>query len=181
MKIDRKSIDFNRQIIMEDDFETIDVEQQDVATIANQCAYVKKLLEVSKLHVLQPGSVISAYKDRKECGLFHLFMKKNFLKTTLRSWTNSHLIADGKKEVSQTKFLAYIGLEMAMSIAQFNTVEEYWKRDMFLGHKDFQRVMSRDDFQNIRSHMKFVPPSMSNDGEVAALDPLWHSRKLLEP
>ena len=61
---------------MEDDFETIDVEQQDVATIANQCAYVQKLLEVSKLHVLQPGSVISAYKDRKECGLFHLFMKK---------------------------------------------------------------------------------------------------------
>jgi len=91
------------------------------------------------------------------------------LKTTLRSWTNSHLIADGKKEVSQTKFLAYIGLEMAMSIAQFNTVEEYWKRDMFLGHKDFQRVMSRDDFQNIRSHMKFVPPSMSNDGEVSPL------------
>ena len=64
--------------------------------------------------------------------------------------------------MSQTKFLAYIGLEMAMSIAQFNTVEEYWKRDMFLGHTDFQRVMSRDDFQNIRLHMKFVPPSMSN-------------------
>lgn len=44
---------------------------------------------------------------------------------------------------------------------------------MFLGHTDFQRVMSRDDFQNIRSHMKFVPPSMSNDDEAAALDPLW--------
>jgi hypothetical protein len=28
--------------------------------------------------------------------------------------------------------------------------------------------------------MKFVPPSMSNDGEVGAFDPLWHSRKLIE-
>ena len=58
--------DGNGETIMEDDFETIHVEQQDVATITNQCAYVQKLLEVSKLHVLQPGNVISAYKDRKE-------------------------------------------------------------------------------------------------------------------
>jgi hypothetical protein len=113
--------------------------------------------------------------------LFHLFMKKSFLGIVLRSCMNNHLIADGKKELPERKYLAYIGFEMAMSIVQFNTVDEYWKKDMFLGHIDFQHVMSRDDFQNIQSHMKFVTPSMSrNDGEVAALDPLWHSRKLLE-
>ena len=129
--------DGNGETIMEDDFETIHVEQQDVATITNQCAYVQKLFDVSKLHVLQPGNVISAYKDRKECGLFHLFIKKSFLGTALRFWTNNRLIADGKKEVSERKFLAYIGLEMAMSIAQFNTIDEYWKRDMFLGRQKY--------------------------------------------
>ena len=45
---------------------------------------------------------------------------------------------------------------------------------------DFQRVMSRDTFHNIRSHMKFVPPTMSNDGKISALDQLRHSRKLLQ-
>ena len=67
-----------------------------------------------------------------------------------------------------------------MSIAQFNALDKYWKRDMFLGHLDFQLVMSRDDFQNIRSHMKFVPPRMSIEGELSALDPSRYSRKLLE-
>ena len=69
---------------------------------------------------------------------------------------------------------------MARSIAQLNTIDEYRKRDMFLGHTYFQRVMSRDNFENKQSHLKFVPPSMSNDCEVVTLDPLWHSRKLLE-
>ena len=123
------TLDENGEIIMEEDFETIHVEQQDVATIANQCAYVQKLLKVSKLHVLQSGNVKSAYKDHKECGLFHLFIKKSFLGTALRSWTNNHLVTDRKKEVSERKYLAYIELEMAMSIAQFNTVDEYWMRD----------------------------------------------------
>ena len=57
----------------EEEFEISNVEKEDVATITNQCNYVKRLHEISKLHVLQPRKVISAYEDRKECGLFHLF------------------------------------------------------------------------------------------------------------
>jgi hypothetical protein len=45
----------NGEVTMEEDFETIHIEKQDIVTITNQCAYVQKLLEVSKLHVLQPG------------------------------------------------------------------------------------------------------------------------------
>mmetsp|Transcript_30877 Transcript_30877/g.47329 ORF Transcript_30877/g.47329 Transcript_30877/m.47329 type:complete len:173 (+) Transcript_30877:235-753(+) len=46
--------------------------------VSNECPYVSKLHNVSNLCVLQPNNVCSAYNDRKECGLFHLFVKKNF-------------------------------------------------------------------------------------------------------
>ena len=109
-----------------------------------------------------------------------MFLKKSYLGTEIRGYTHHYLVHDRKKEVSQHKFLDYIGLEIAMSIVQFNDIDEYWKRDIFLGHVDFQRVMSRDEFQVIRSHMKCIPPYMTNDSQHSLLDPLWHSSMLLE-
>jgi hypothetical protein len=52
-------------------------------------------------------------------------------------------------EINETKFNAYIGLKLAMSLLQFNDLAEYWKNNMFQGHKDFKKTMSRDDFMHI--------------------------------
>jgi Transposase IS4 len=72
------------------------------------------------------------------------------------------------------KFRAYLGLEMAMSILQINDISYYWRKDMFTGHEDFKKTMSRDDFQHIRSNLVLRNPSSYSHAEASA-DPLWHS------
>ena len=80
----------------------------------------------------------------------------------------------GSKEINEKQMLAYIGLELAMSIVQLNTIKHYWATEPFLGCVDFQNVMSRDEFLSIRYHVKFVPQSHTNNSELATVDPLWH-------
>lgn len=89
------------------------------------------------------------------------------------------MIEKGLKSVNESKFRAYVGLEMAMSILQLNDISSYWRTGMFLGHDDFKSTMSRDDFQNIRANIILREPGTYNHTEVSA-DPLWHSRKLLD-
>jgi hypothetical protein len=48
-------------------------------------------------------------KNRKECGLFHLFIKKCFMGTALRSWTNNQLIADGKRRLQKGNIWRILG------------------------------------------------------------------------
>ena len=69
----------------------------------------------------------------------------------IRTWTNYNLKNKGLKEVNENKFRAYVGLEMAMSIVQLNDISYYWKTEMFTGHEDFKRTMSRDGFMNNES------------------------------
>ncbi len=115
------------------------------------------------------------YEERKELGLFHLFLNRSFLEC-IRKWTNAELSKKGKKKVSTEIFNAYIGLELAMSIVQLNNMHDYWSTKMFLGNEDFKRIISRDMFKEIRSNLKFYP---EYDHAVAVVDPLWHSRVML--
>ena len=64
-----------------------------------------------------------------------------------------------------------------MSLIRLNDISDYWAKGMFLGHADFMHVMSRDDFESIRGSLKFYP---AYDGTLALVDPLWHSRLILE-
>ena len=67
------------ETMMEEEFETMNLKQQDDATITQECVYVKVLLEASKLHIfLQPGNVKTPKRDCEEYGLFHLFIKGKF-------------------------------------------------------------------------------------------------------
>ena len=163
-----------------DDFSLASIDAGDLNSVAGECQYVKKLLKCSDLYILQPAQVDNAYDSKGALGLFHLFLTKRFLGTTIRKWTNNNLQANGHDKIGEPMMLAYIGLEFAMSIIQFNEIEEYWSKDMFLGSINFQRVMSRDNFQSIRAHLKLTHSEESEDSELAAADPLWHSRKLLE-
>jgi Transposase IS4 len=103
----------------------------------------------------------------------------NFWFNCVRTWTNKNLKEKGIKEVSEMKFRAYLGLEMAMSILQINHISYYWRKDMFTGHEDFMKAMSRDNFQHSHSNLVLRNPSSYSHAEASA-DPLWHSQKLLE-
>lgn len=47
---------------------------------------------------------------------------------------------------------------------------------MFLGTRDFSNVLSRNDFSDIRRCIRIYP---SYDNDIAARDPLWHSRVIM--
>lgn len=154
------------------------VNDEDPGIVHNDNPYLCTLVENSSLKLLQESKIKKAFKDQGSMGLFRLFITNSFM-NAIRNWTNYNLKNKGLKEVNEKKFRAYVGLEMAMSIVQFNDISYYWKTEMFTGHEDFKRTMSRDDFMNIRANIELRDPESYNHDEASA-DPLWHSRKLLE-
>jgi len=137
---------------------------------------IKELTDGCYLSLLQEQKMKKAFKHKKEKGLFHLILTTSFFEACW-NWTNTELEKKGKKTVPQDKFMAYIGLEIAMSLMPLNSIKQYWEDKKFSGHQDFKDVMSRDDFQTIRGAAQFHPPMYDND--VAAKDPLWHSHNML--
>jgi len=108
--------------------------------------YIRKLMQSTDLHILQPGVVNAAYKGvNKELGLFHLFMMQNFLGTVCK-WMNEVLESKGKKICSVQEFNGYLGLELGMSIVKYNGIKKYWAEGAFLGHSTFSERMSQTRF-----------------------------------
>jgi Transposase IS4 len=105
-------------------------ENQTIESENSENSYVRGLLERSDLKILQVDRVNRSYKQNGAAGLFKLFISRSFL-DKMRKWTNQCLKEDGMHEVNETKFNAYIGLELAMSLLQFNNLDEYWKDSMF--------------------------------------------------
>ena len=140
--------------------------------------FLLKLEHSSKLKVLLEKTVDTLCRKHNKLGLFQLFFTRSYL-NNVRTWTNQNLEANGKAPVNEKKFNAYIGLELAMSIVELNSIKHYWSTKMFSGHPDFKDVMSRDDFILIRSHLSLVSPG-SVSADKKAKDPLWHLRDMME-
>ncbi len=154
--------------------------------VAKTQPYVELLIQSSGLQILQEGRANRAKKakENKELALFHLFFKKEFLEV-ICTWLNKRLREKTSSkhhysQVSKREFDAIWGLEMGMSVLQFNNVRSYWADGKFLGHPTFYETMSRNRFQTICRYMTFYNP----DGEggyqhkTVSKDPLWHSRTL---
>ena len=146
------------------------------ATSSNN--YIKLLQHNSGLKLLQETKIRKAYDQSGKFGLFKLFITNNWL-IQMRKWINQKIVEEGKVAITDKKFRAYMGLEMAMSIIKINDLKHYWRRDMFAGHPDFVSVMSRDDFLSIRANV-VLRDSTTYTHEEASTDPLWHSRKFME-
>ena len=126
--------------------------------------FLLNLEHSSKLKVLLEKTVDTLCRKHNKLGLFQLFFMCSYL-NNVRTWTNQNLEANGKPPVNKKKFNAYIGLELAMSIVELNSIKNYWSTKMFSsGHPDFKDVMSQDDFILIQSHLSLVSPgSVSAD------------------
>ena len=114
--------------------------------------FLSKLEQRSNLKVLRPKVVKSLVDSGNKLGLFNLFLPKAYI-NKICVWTNQNLQSNGHTSVSSAQFNAYLGLESATSIVGMNILKQYWSTKMFLGHKDFQRTMSRDTFLRIRTPM----------------------------
>ncbi|KAE8899747.1 hypothetical protein PF007_g16673 [Phytophthora fragariae] len=140
-------------------------------------AYVDGLIRESGLHIIRDREVSLAYKERGELGLFSLFFTREY-RDSLRRWTNEMLKDKGKDEATLFEIVAYIGLEIAMSIIPLTEIKELWSQKLFLGQLDFTKTMARNRFESIRARFQVHAP-----GSVPVVrreqDPLWHSRRLL--
>ena len=96
---------------------------------------------MSGLEILQQSKVQKAYEDNWKLGVFRLFLTREWF-NTIQKWTNKKLDEKGKATVNESKFDAYLGLKMAMSIVSFNNTTEYWWSNIFTGHSDFINAMS---------------------------------------
>lgn len=139
--------------------------------------YINQLVTGSNLLLLLEGRIKVAFQDSKELNLFSLFITKQHV-NLICQWTNQHLLAKYNFEVNKEKFQMYLGLEMAMSIAGYKSIREYWSLDLFLGHPNFQKVMGRDKFMKICASLVFC---VRQDiiPEEKTKDPLWHSWEML--
>jgi hypothetical protein len=103
--------------------------------------YIRGILSTVDLKILQESQVNNAFNSNDhELELFHLFMSKNYL-DVVSKWTNEVLLDKGRKQCSCKEFLAYIGLELGMSLMKFNDIKKYWARGSFLGHETFCSTM----------------------------------------
>ncbi len=146
------------------DFDISVMEESEVKKVCNQNKYVKELADGCYLSLLQETKTKNAFKKDKEKGLFHLIFTPSFFDSCLKQM-NDKLSRKGKSKISKEKFMAYVGLETAMSLVPLNSISQYWESKMFSGHQDFKDVMSRNDFQEICGATKFHPPEYDNENQ----------------
>jgi hypothetical protein len=139
--------------------------------------YLQRLSDDSFLSILQRARVKNAFhSEHKEKALFQLFLAPSLWDSILQ-WTNVALKGKGKCVISIEKLMAFVGLEIGMSLVQIVSIASYWSTKPFSGHPDFRNTMSRTDFQTIRGSLQFHPPGY--DVDVATRDPLYHCRCFL--
>ncbi len=74
--------------------------------------------------------------------------------------------------------MAYVGLEVTMTIVPLNRIKDYWNSSMFLQQQDFGKVMSHETFEVIHANIVLHDPELFNH-EQASHDQLYHSHNLL--
>ncbi len=86
---------------------------------------------VLRIACLHEENARAAFEREQEVGLFHLFLTKSWC-AAMTLWCNKNLAMKGKKKVSVENFMAYVGLEIAMSFVQLNAIHDYWSGKMSL-------------------------------------------------
>jgi hypothetical protein len=115
------------------DFDVSDLDESEAASVLSDNEYIANIMNNSFLSILQPPRVTAAFLKDHEKGLFDLFLAPTFWSGVLK-WTNEYLYKNGKKMITMDQLMAYIGLELAMSIVKIGSIHAYWKEARFTGH-----------------------------------------------
>jgi hypothetical protein len=177
--VDDSEID-NDDFHHDDPFDVIELEEQEMRDAVNKNDYIAGWIAATKSKLLLEDTVKQKFDLKKERGLFHLFLNESLFRA-LWHWTKCRLEERGSdaSSVPYEKFMAYVGLEVAMSLVSMSEIRDYWKTGRFQGQSDFRDTMSYKDFQAIRGALQFHPPDeyerVDHDN-----DPLWAIRRVME-
>ncbi|KAG3074716.1 hypothetical protein PI124_g21101 [Phytophthora idaei] len=115
----------------------------------------------SGLHLRKRNKIKQAYNAHGGRG-FYVFVTETF-EHMWRDWTNEALKAKGEPSTIEAQLDAYLGLEMAMSLAPITDIKEFWFEKIFLGHRGFEATMRRNRFQEIHNSFNIHPPLDANE------------------
>ena len=74
--------------------------------------------------------------------------------------------------------MAFIGINIAMGIVSFPTLDDYWSSDPILAHTWFRTVMSRNRLRQILRYVHVVDNSTAPAQTTPNFDQLWKVRPL---
>ena len=174
---DEDASDEAHVVIIDEDFEVFLLCPEEAPEAQHDSPYVQKLSDDSFLSILQPCHVKKAFENEHERGMFQLFLSRSLFESILM-WTNIKLMKRGKCKILLDKLMAYIGLELAMSLVQMGSIKHYWSQSHIEGHHDFHETMLQNDFQTIRASIQFHSP-LAYDADISTKDPLYHSQCFL--
>ena len=96
---------------------------EDTSSPRQSNKYLWELEQSCSLKILQIEKVRKAYDKKHALGLFHLFLSKLWFKTLHRWWCKG-MESKGRKKNTFDQFMAYVGLETAMSLVPLNSIKD---------------------------------------------------------
>jgi len=108
----------------DDHFDTTELDKGGMEKLYRN-PYLKDLIDKSSTKLLHEANIRKEYDRSGEAGLFHLFLNKTLF-SKLLAWLNVELKKQAKEEICMEKLLAYVGLELAMSLISFSEIADYW-------------------------------------------------------
>lgn len=114
-------------VAISEDFEVFLLGPNEASEAQHDNPYVQELSDESFLSILQPRRIKNAFENEHERGMFQLFLSRSFFESMLM-WTNIKLTKKGKPNISLEKLMAYIGLELAMSLVKMGSIDHYWSQ-----------------------------------------------------
>jgi hypothetical protein len=74
-----------------------------------------------------------------------MFLPPSFWDSVLK-WTNQTLALSNLGAVTKHQFMAYVGLELVMSIHPLSEIRDYWSAKPFLGVPEFRSTLLHRQF-----------------------------------
>jgi hypothetical protein len=108
--------------------------------------YIMKWMEQSDIIVNNKEKIVRALeKGGSVQKLFEMVLPSSFWDAVLK-WTNQTLALSNLGAVTKHQFMAYVGLELVMSIHPLSEIRDYWSAKPFLGVPEFRSILLRRQF-----------------------------------
>lgn len=142
-----------------------------VSDIEHGIGYIDSLRAQSGLHLLQGDAGRYAYRTIGDYGLFLIFHIDVFEST---AQVDEHVPrTDESNKRKRSRHFRWASTCNVYCI--LSRMKDYWSRIELKGHTFFNRIMSRDNFFEIRSYVVFFSQrSAGPSAEDKQKGPLWH-------
>ena len=150
--------------------------------------YLVKLERKQALKLRDRDKCLQLCQEKGPSGLFLLMFGKDML-MCMMAWTQAWLAllvrrANGNKKdmprfktITYEEVLCYIGAELYMGTRYMPCICNYWNHPVYGADSILGPFILQTKFEFIRANLQFHPPEAF---ELKWIDPLWHSRYMME-